>query len=322
MSEISVIIPLYNKGKYIARALDSVFTQTYQDFEAIVVDDGSTDDGPDIVRKYDDPRLRLIQQANAGPGSARNRGIKESTAPYVAFLDADDEWLQGFLESYLEKLELYHSCDVVIGPSLFGPQKKDRSASWKEMGIKEGPLKLHSTSTWKDLELIDRLFHPCRALFKRKVIERYSGFYCKNKCCYSEDKYLWLQVVLNHKVYITMKPLFWYHCENSELYPPDAYGKPGYVSPILIDPTQIYSNCPPEHMGILRRYLCHVALKTLCMNYQNVNVYQLNDLVAKLPCRRYFLWKYMKTKLKILIAHRFGILKPIGNDKKIYPRID
>lgn len=307
MATISVIIPLYNKGKYIARALGSVFAQTYQDFEVIVVDDGSTDDGPDIVRKYDDPRLQLIQQANTGPGSARNRGIKETTTPYLAFLDADDEWLPGFLESYLEKIELDQSYDVVIGPSFFGSQKKDRSVSWKKIGVKEGPWKLHSTSTWKDLELIDRLFHPCCVLFKRKVIDRYSGFYCKNKCCYSEDRYLWLQVVLNHEVYITMKPLFWYHSESSELYPPGAYGKPGYVHPILTDPAQIYSNCPPEYSGILQRYLCYVALGTLSMNYQNFNLCQLNDLVAKLPCRRYFLWKYIKTKLKILIAQRFDI---------------
>ena len=304
---VSVIIPLYNKGKYIARALDSVFAQTHQNFEVIVVDDGSTDNGPEIVQQYRDHRLRLIRQTNAGPGAARNKGIRESTAPYLAFLDADDEWLPGFLESYLEKIELDQSYDVVIGSSFFGAQKQDQSITWKKMGVEEGSWKLHSTSTWKDLELIDRLFHPCRALFKRKVIERYSGFYCKNKCCYSEDKYLWLQIILNHKVYITMKPLFWYHCENSELYPPDAYCKPGYVSPILMDPTQIYSNCPAEYLGILQRYLCHEALKTLSMNYQNINVGQLNDLVEKLPCRRYFLWKYIKTKLKILIAQRFDI---------------
>ena len=300
MPEVSVIIPLYNKGKYISRALDSVFAQTYRDYEVIVVDDGSTDNGPEIVRKYDDSRLRPIRQDNEGPGAARNRAIKESNAAFLAFLDADDEWLPGFLESYLKKIELDQSSDIVIGPSFFGAQKIDRSVTWKKMGIEEGSWKLHSTSTWKDLELIDRLFHTCSALFKRKVIERYSGFYCKNKCCYSEDKYLWLQVVLNHKVYITMKPLFWYHAENSELYPPDAYSKPGYVSPVLTDPTQIYRNCPPEYFGILQRYLCHMALKTLSTNYANINLCQLNDLVSKLPCRKYFFWKYIKTRLKIM----------------------
>ena len=98
MSKVSVIIPLYNKSKYIARALDSVFVQTYRDFEVIVVDDGSTDDGPEIVKGYSDPRIRLIYQVNAGPGAARNRGAEESMGPWLAFLDADDELLPDFLK--------------------------------------------------------------------------------------------------------------------------------------------------------------------------------------------------------------------------------
>jgi len=70
---VSVIIPLYNN--WIGRALDSVVAQTYTDYEVIVVDDGSTDDGPNVVTNYGDPRFRLIRQLNAGPGSARNHGL-------------------------------------------------------------------------------------------------------------------------------------------------------------------------------------------------------------------------------------------------------
>lgn len=107
MPEVSVVIPLYNKEPYIARALNSVLNQTVQDFEVIVVDDGSTDGGVEVVRLFDDLRIRLIQQDNQGVSSARNLGIEAARADLVAFLDADDEWLPGFLETIMRLRTLY-----------------------------------------------------------------------------------------------------------------------------------------------------------------------------------------------------------------------
>lgn len=98
---ISAIIPLYNKKSYIRRAIDSVLAQTVQNFELIVVNDGSTDGSETIVGEYSDSRIRLINQKNQGVSVARNSGVGAAKAELVAFLDADDEWLPEFLENIL-----------------------------------------------------------------------------------------------------------------------------------------------------------------------------------------------------------------------------
>jgi glycosyltransferase involved in cell wall biosynthesis len=109
---ISIVIPLYNKEREVARSLKSVLLQTFAYFELIVVNDGSTDRGPDIVKSTNDPRIRIIDQPNAGVSAARNRGISEAQADLIAFLDADDEWYPDFLEAIIRLRNKFPSCDV------------------------------------------------------------------------------------------------------------------------------------------------------------------------------------------------------------------
>jgi hypothetical protein len=109
---VSVIVPLYNKQRHVLRAITSVLAQTVPDFEVVVVDDGSTDGGGDIVRRMTDSRIRLVSQENAGVSAARNRGIAESRSELVAFLDADDEWEPGFLETVLALREQHPGAGI------------------------------------------------------------------------------------------------------------------------------------------------------------------------------------------------------------------
>ncbi len=99
MLSFSIVIPLYNKGRYVYDTIQSVLGQNYRHFEIIVVDDGSTDDGPSIVGAIDDARVKLIRQPNGGVSRARNCGIEAATGDIVTFLDADDWYGPYYLET-------------------------------------------------------------------------------------------------------------------------------------------------------------------------------------------------------------------------------
>lgn len=109
---VSILMPLFNKEPEVKRAIESVLTQTVSDFELIVVNDGSVDNGPEIVRNINDPRIRLFDQENAGVSAARNRGIKEAKSDLIAFLDADDEWKPTFLETIFSLKNKLPTCKV------------------------------------------------------------------------------------------------------------------------------------------------------------------------------------------------------------------
>lgn len=116
----SVVIPLYNKETSIKRTITSVLNQTFKDFEIIVVNDGSIDESPKIVAEMakSDRRIKLISQENKGVSVARNRGVKESTQPYIAFLDGDDEWLSVYLESIFTIVKKYPKAGMICSAGL------------------------------------------------------------------------------------------------------------------------------------------------------------------------------------------------------------
>ncbi|MGL5836519.1 MAG: glycosyltransferase family 2 protein [Waterburya sp.] len=122
---VSVIIPTYNRGDLIGRAIASVIAQTYQNFEIIVVDDASTEDIAQAIACIDDPRLRSIRhETNLGGSAARNTGIKAAQGAFVAFLDSDDTWLPHKLQRQLEKISTISRSDNLVCYSQFQSSPK------------------------------------------------------------------------------------------------------------------------------------------------------------------------------------------------------
>src|SRR5690606_18820867 len=103
----SIVIPLYNKEQSVTNTLQSVLNQTFTEFEVVIVNDGSTDNSVEKVEAFNDPRIRLIHQANAGVSAARNKGIKEANYEWIAFLDADDLWMEDHLQVLNQMIQEY-----------------------------------------------------------------------------------------------------------------------------------------------------------------------------------------------------------------------
>ncbi len=114
---VSVIIPTYNRLGFLREALDSVHAQTFQDYEVIVVDDGSTEDIAAGVADHP-VRPRIVRQERSGPGAARNRGIEEAVAEKIAFLDSDDLWAPTKLARFIDMLESSPEVRIAYGPML------------------------------------------------------------------------------------------------------------------------------------------------------------------------------------------------------------
>ena len=138
MTEVrfSVVIPLYNKERYIDRAVQSVLNQTVDSWELIIVDDGSTDKSVECVSKYINNKIHLIQQKNLGPAVARNVGITSAVGDFVAFLDADDYWNCDFLDTIVKLIVMFPNAGMYgTARAVYSDEKFLWDVTWKpELG--------------------------------------------------------------------------------------------------------------------------------------------------------------------------------------------
>jgi Glycosyl transferase family 2 len=167
---VSVVIAVYNGAATISRALRSVFEQTFDDFEIVVVNDGSTDDTASVLSRYDD-RIRVITQPNRGLSAARNAGARASSGEYLAFLDDDDEWMQTKLARCVPILDAEPNCALAYTFALrVDPQGlPTASPEARPDGAESPTMKEMLAHPWNVV--------PSQFVVRREVFERCGGFH-------------------------------------------------------------------------------------------------------------------------------------------------
>ena len=303
----SLVVPLYNKEKFIGRALESAFAQTFEDYEVVVVDDGSTDDSMSVVAGFSDSRLRVIRQANAGPGAARNAGARSSAAELIAFLDADDELLPNFLSRNVANLESRPDCAMSLCTFVRGPGQEVCSGLDGQT-IKPGAWRMPADFAPASLRNLCFSMHAY-GVARRAEFLRLGGYY-ENRCLLGEDTYLLLQLLLHCRVYFEPEPLVWYHSENAELcmhYMEDgaadwqAVRKRRPIVPALSNPEGLRTNCPPTYRALLENYLAYEALSEAQTRASVGDFENAQDLRQRFPAMSAFRYDYAKLQLKLAL---------------------
>ena len=186
MPQISIIVPAYNAAKTIEETIVAVQKQTFQDWELIIVNDGSTDDTLAVVENITEPKLKIISTENNGVAEARNIGSANAMGTYVAFLDADDLWVKNKLERQLQALE--QNPDAVV------------AYSWTCFMDREGDSYVYHASSqyrytgnvYARLLVADFIHSGSNTLIRKSALDRVGGF--DSKCNGCEDWDMWLRL--------------------------------------------------------------------------------------------------------------------------------
>lgn len=173
MPFFSIVIPLYNKENFIQDTLKSVLNQSFQDFEVLIIDDGSTDKSLEKAKSVSDNRIRIFEQENKGVSEARNKGIKEANTNYIAFLDADDYWYPHFLEEMHKHIKIspqqkVFACAIEFQikdktiPSVYSIEKKGgyQVVNYFESSLKQSVLWSSSAVFEKSVFEVSGVFNP------------------------------------------------------------------------------------------------------------------------------------------------------------------
>jgi len=304
MALIDIIIPLYNKTDTVERTIHSIQSQTLSDWSIIVVDDGSTDDGPDKVKRIQDDRITVICQENAGPGAARNRGIREATADYIAFLDADDQWYPWYLEN---AMKAFQGEDIAMVGSMYyeWPKQIDMTQYWARQNVIPGMYRVDAQDDPEQIESWILFFHVGTTVVKRNKALQYDGFYDKDGCRYGEDTIFFARLALNEAFRIIGPAAVRHNRQDSGL----SHQMSRPLSPILQKPEIILDYCPDNKIQPARLFLARLALRTAHGKARNGYKQDAVFLVQRFPEMNIFSRPYRKLLFEIKFSK--PVLGPI-----------
>jgi glycosyltransferase involved in cell wall biosynthesis len=248
--KVSVVVPTYNSGRFLGRALQSVLDQTFQDWELIVVDDGSTDDTQEVMAAFQGPCIRYAYQENRGAPAALNAGIRLARGVYIAFLGADDRWLPEKLALQVAQLDSLPLKVAMVYTDLHLLNLEDETILGRFLEGRDPPRgKVLSQLLHTDGSFI----HPCASLIRREVFERVGLFDEGLKT--HEDWDLWVRIARVYEVEALDIPLAMYGRRPSQLTKDIqqmyAYGVEAKLR-VLHSP-----NLRPADRRALRHYLAH-----------------------------------------------------------------
>ncbi len=208
--KFSVVIPLYNKAPYVAKAIGSVLAQTFTDFELIIVDDGSNDDSAQVAEKAIEGRdnCRLIRQENAGVSMARNNGVALSHGDYLCFLDADDWWASNFLEEMSKLIDEFPEAGI-YGNGYTIVNETKRKTRVAPIGVEPGFEKGYINYCQVYAKTLAMPLTSISVAIPRSVFDEMKGFPKGIKL--GEDFLLWVRIALKYKVAFLNKALAYYN---------------------------------------------------------------------------------------------------------------
>lgn len=298
----SIIIPLYNKEKFINRAIQSVLKQNFDDFEIIVVNDGSTDNSLSVVSSIFSEKLKIVTQDNQGVSAARNKGASVAKYPYLAFLDGDDTWDESFLLKIKELIEMFPDAGIYGSNNFFvypnGTVHQNNVGNLfndKETGIIRNYFQVFA-------DLQRSPFSNSNLCIPKKIYDQFGGY--KVNVRLTEDSDLWCRIALDYPVAFTTKPLATYYLGQEGSTHSIFENKPFEVTRMLINALQKGKVKPEQKESVLQL----IALQKLGLIKRGILTQNKSKILNNLfdsSIIRYYPVEYIKVFVAFLMPYTF-----------------